>query len=331
MNKGIVKSTIIKCVAAVLCCAIVAAGGSSIADRVCSCNLEVAEKNVGNSVGSINKTFSDSVDSEEIPAGETVQDSGETVAADSSAEPVESGETAYDNSDASSSQQQVKSVSVQSESKPSASSGVPSSIQDIVYLYNKSVNRVKPEAKKLTRVYHHVNIPQETIELPSAIQGLGKSAIKQFVKNNDEPQSWTSRDDIKTIFPVGGTDYSSKLTPDMVKSATCKDNGSSYSLRIILYNDKITKPAKGQGYAGVFNTISASTFEDINIPTVTFEKVKINGINGNIACTIDKTSGRVTVIIFTNTDIMDLSVKVGFSNLNAKMNLAAEDKFKIEY
>ena len=207
----------------------------------------------------------------------------------------------------------------------------PETIEEIVEYYNTAVNKVKPTAKTITRTYHHVNIPTNTLELPSAIQGLGETAIKQFVKDDNEPQYWTTKEDFNLGFPVGGKNYSSKMTPDMVKSATCKDNGDTYTITIILKNDSITSPKKGQGYAGVFNTVAASTFDDINIPTVTFEKVNIKGINGIITCTVDKETQRVTNITFANTDILDLGVKVAFSHLNAKMNLVCEDNYRITY
>ncbi|MCR4615609.1 MAG: hypothetical protein K5756_05620 [Clostridiales bacterium] len=207
----------------------------------------------------------------------------------------------------------------------------PASVEEIVTLYNTAVNKVKPEAKQITRTYSRLNIPTETLELPSGIQKLGQAAIKQFVKGSDKPEVWTSRDDLKLGFPVGGTDYSSKMTPDMVKSATCTDNGDTYTVKIVLKNDALTNPKKGQGYAGVFNTVAASTFEDINIPTVTFEKVKINGINGSITCTIDKATQRVTDITFANTDILDIDVKIAWSNLHAKMNLVTENNYKVAY
>lgn len=203
--------------------------------------------------------------------------------------------------------------------------------EEIVALYNKSVNRVKQEAKQINRNYNHVSIPEETLELPSAIQGIGKTAISTFVKPDDTVQEWTTADDFKLGFPVGGEDYSSHMTADMVESATCKDNGDTYQLEIVLKDDVITNPAKGEGYAGVFNTVNASTFEDISIPTVTFNEVKINGIDGSISATIDKVTETVKDITFRNTDIMYLNVKVAFSTLEAKMNMVQESNYTITY
>lgn len=203
--------------------------------------------------------------------------------------------------------------------------------EEIVKLYNDSVNRVKGEASSITRNYRHMESLPEYLELPSAIQSIGSAAMDQFVKGTDEPQSWSSPDDIKTIFPVSGEDYSSHLTADMVKNASCTEDNGAYKVSIELQNDAITSPQKGEGYAGVFNTVTASTFSDINIPTVTFQTVDVNGINGAIECTIDKNSGRVTDITFKNTDVLHLGVKVAISNMNVQFALAVEENYTIAY
>lgn len=203
--------------------------------------------------------------------------------------------------------------------------------EEIVKLYNDSVNRVKGEASSITRNYRHMESLSEYLELPSAIQSIGSAAMDQFVKGTDEPQSWSSPDDIKTIFPVSGEDYSSHLTADMVKNASCTEDNGAYKVSIELQNDAITSPQKGEGYAGVFNTVTASTFSEINIPTVTFQTVDVNGINGAIECTIDKNSGRVTEITFKNTDVLHLGVKVAISNMNVQFALAVEENYTIAY
>lgn len=203
--------------------------------------------------------------------------------------------------------------------------------EEIVKLYNDSVNRVKGEASSITRNYKHMESLHEYLELPSAIQSIGSAAMDQFVKGTDEPQSWSSPDDIKTIFPVSGEDYSSHLTADMVKNASCTENNGAYKVSIELQNDAIASPQKGEGYAGVFNTVTASTFSEINIPTVTFQTVDVNGINGAIECTIDKNSGRVTDITFKNTDVLHLGVKVAISNMNVQFALAVEENYTIAY
>ena len=171
----------------------------------------------------------------------------------------------------------------------------------------------------------------EYLQLPSAINSLGKWAIEKFVKGSDEPATFTSKDEIMAYFPISGESYTSHLTSDMVKSTSFKDTGKTYEITFVLYNDKLTSPKKGTGYAGVFNTVSASTFEEINVPGTKFESVKNNGINGKIQCTIDKATGHVTKAIYTNTDVLNLGVKVAGSNLNVKFALACENSYTIKY
>ncbi len=236
--------------------------------------------------------------------------------------------------------QQNNPTTPQNDVKPTQNNSTPSgkapststmSTADIVSLYNSSVNRVKSEAATVTRNYKKLESLPEYLELPSAIQSIGGSAIKQFVKGSDTPESWSAKEEINTVFPVGGTDYSSHLTADMVQSASCEDKGTSYQVEIKLYDDTITSPSKGQGYAGVFNTVTASTFDDINIPTVTFNDVTVKGINGSISCTIDKNTKHVTDITFRNADVLSMNVKVAFSNLKAQFALSAEENYTIQY
>lgn len=214
--------------------------------------------------------------------------------------------------------------------KPSSDKSAMSKEQ-AVELYNKAANRIKKESSSITRNYKKLSSADKYLKLPSAIQGLGSAAMKQFVKGSDKAETYTKQEDKNLVFPVGGTDYTSHLTADMVKSASVTDNGSAYKVSLVLYDDKITSPEKGKGYAGVFNTVTASTFSDINIPTVTFEKVNVNGIGGEINCTIDKASGRISDIIFKNTDILDLSVKVAIKTLDVRMALASEESFSVKY
>lgn len=213
---------------------------------------------------------------------------------------------------------------------PADNSGSSMSTEQIVELYNTCVNKVKPEATTIVRNYQKLESLPEYLELPSAVQGIGSAAIKQFVKGSDEPQTWTTKEDFELGFPVSGTDYSSHMTPDMVESATCTDNGSAYQLEIKLYDDKITSPAKGTGYAGVFNTVTADSISSVSIPGVTFNSVDVNGINGSISCTIDKASKHVTDITFRNTDILAIDAKV-IVGVQAKLALASELNFTISY
>lgn len=203
--------------------------------------------------------------------------------------------------------------------------------EEIVALYNESANKIKPTAKLITRNYNRMkNIPEE-LELPSAISGLGKWAIETFVKGSEDAAILDEKEEVMEYFPVQNEEYTSHLTPDMVKSATVKETDKTYEITIVLYDDKITSPAKGQGYAGVFNTVSAATFEDINVPGTTFEKVDVKGFDGKIVCTMNKETKQITHITFYNSDLLNLQVKSLGKEFKVKMAFSNESDFTIEY
>ena len=54
-------------------------------------------------------------------------------------------------------------------------------------------------------------------------------------------------------------------------------------------------------------------------------------MDGAVTCTIDKAALRVTEITFTETDILNLEVKVLISTLNAKLALATEENYTVAY
>ncbi|MDD6021077.1 MAG: hypothetical protein ACI4GA_07410 [Acutalibacteraceae bacterium] len=272
--------------------------------------------NIGVNINSENAAAVNPVAVSQAPAAAPSSES-QTTEAPQSSQPANSGDTQTEQPDA---------------ATPSDNaSDSDMSVEQIVELYNSSANKVKSEASTLTRNYKKLESLPEYLELPAAIQGIGGAAIKQFVKGTDTPESWTSKEDMQTVFPIGGTDYTSHMTPDMVASASCTEAGSSYQLEIKLYDDKITSPEKGEGYAGVFNTVTASSISSVSIPTVTFNSIDVNGINGSISCTIDKKSKRVTDITFRNTDILAIDAKVAFSSVTAKLALAVEENYTIEY
>ena len=320
-----VKRTWMTCVTAFICVIAVSATANNVVGKLCEAEVESAKASTVSTAEQADDAF-DEGGYTDNPIEDTISDGGEDI-------PAESGEQSADvsapadnggsSTSSSSSSSGVKTTAKNSSGKKS--------VAEIVNLYNTAANKIKPNAKSITRNYSKVKSLDKYLELPSAISSLGKWAINTFVKGSDEPLTFSTKEEITANFPVGGESYTSKLTADMVKSATCKDTGKAYDITIVLYNDKITSPKKGTGYAGVFNTVSASTFDEINVPGTTFETVKINGINGKIQCKIDKSTERVTDVIFTNTDVLHLGVKVAGSNLNVKFALSSENSYSIKY
>ncbi len=321
-----IKKTWMTSLTAFICVIAVSATANSVIGKVCDTKVEAAKAS-----GSI-AVFENAGASEDGNGFTAETDTGvasENVSADTSNDDSSSVIDASSiNGGGSVSSNPSNSSSNKTENKTSSTTKTTA---EVVNIYNTAANKIKSNAKSITRNYSKMQSLPEYLQLPSAISSLGKWAIEKFVKGSNEPATFTSKDEIMAYFPISGESYTSHLTSDMVKSTSFKDAGKTYEITFVLYNDKLTSPKKGTGYAGVFNTVSASTFEEINVPGTKFESVKINGINGKIQCTIDKATGHVTKAIYTNTDVLNLGVKVAGSNLNVKFALACENSYSIKY
>ena len=314
-----IKKTWMTSLTAFICVIAVSATANSVIGKVCDAKVEAAKAG-----GSIAVS-----DNAGVSADTGTGIASDNVSADTSNDSNSSAiDASSNNGGGTVSSNPSNSSSNKTENKTSSATKTTA---EAVNIYNTAANKIKSNAKSITRNYSKMQSLPEYLQLPSAINSLGKWAIEKFVKGSDEPATFTSKDEIMAYFPISGESYTSHLTSDMVKSTSFKDTGKTYEITFVLYNDKLTSPKKGTGYAGVFNTVSASTFEEINVPGTKFESVKINGINGKIQCTIDKATGHVSKAIYTNTDVLNLGVKVAGSNLNVKFALACENSYTIKY
>lgn len=317
------KATLIKSITAVVCAAAVSVTGNAVAGKICDAKVELVRSSAaagsygclpGNSDGGSNTSGA-------VLPDESTADSGFSVpAADTAA-------SAPDSSGPESG------APVPAAAEKETGTRVPGekTVAEIVAAYNTAANKIKPSAKSITRNYNKMQNLPEYLELPSAISSIGEWAINKFVKGSDDPAVFDEKEEIDEYFPISHENYTSKLTADMVKNATLKDEGGVLKIDIVLKDDSITSPKKGTGYAGVFNTVSASTFEEISIPGTTFESVKINGINGRIQCTIDKKTQLITKLNLKNTDVLDLDVKVAGSRFKVKTAFSNENDYTVNY
>lgn len=214
-----VKRTWISSVAAFVCVIIIAATLNSSAGKISDAIIKAADSAVPSSA----------------PEDAFAPDNSENTTAatpDSTLTPSQKALTPSDATEA------------VSETAASAEAAVKTTAE-IVSIYNTAANKIKSNAKSITRNYSKMKSLPEYLQLPSAIESLGKWAIEKFVKGSDEPAYFTTKEDISAYFPVSDENYTSHLTPDMVKKASIKDNGKTYDITITLYNDKITSPKKG--------------------------------------------------------------------------------------
>ena len=103
-----------------------------------------------------------------------------------------------------------------------------STIPEIVELFNTAVNRVKPEAVKVTKNYEKRTVTK--LELPSALQSMSDTFINDVMKDDTEPTVYATKEEIRDNYMVPNQDYGSKLKASDVEKAVCKDNGKEYEV-----------------------------------------------------------------------------------------------------
>jgi hypothetical protein len=179
----------------------------------------------------------------------------------------------------------------------------PQTKEEIINYFNDSVNKVKTDAKSVTRNYSKITLAG-SMTLPSSINGILKllGGADEFVggqlekNSNLTPETYTGAQ-IKAKYPVEGESYASKLTPADVQSATCTENNGKYTITITTVPDaKSTSVAHGQGHAPkAFNVPLPATINE-NIPGVATGIVGTASMNypsSKIVAVIDAETGNV--------------------------------------
>ena len=179
-----------------------------------------------------------------------------------------------------------------------------STAADVVAYFNTAINKVKPNAKKIT-LNKEVNSPAGSIEgnLPKTLTNMADSLIAKNMGEKDlstlDPGmvNATTVAQKNAMFPVENESWSSKLTADDVAKFDVKDNGNSYTITLYIKDDEpSTSTAHGQGHNGkVFSVIMPSIVTDNAGPAASVIKdVKTGHKNGYVKVNVDKDTGNVT-------------------------------------
>lgn len=188
-----------------------------------------------------------------------------------------------------------------------APSGAPQGTAAIVEYYNTAANKIKTNAKSVTRNFEDNQHNADKLVVPSMLQSVGSELIGTFLKPNNTPETYEGTAAIKEKFPIPGEDYASKLTADAVQSAECKDNGSEYEITIVAKTEK--NPTYGQGVSGGFEIIGTDAVMDAAGFIV--KSFETEYYNCTVKCKVDKATGNVTWINLSTPVVMSISTKVG--------------------
>ena len=146
---------------------------------------------------------------------------------------------------------------------------LPQTVEEIVELFNKSANRIKPEAKKVVKNYENRIVNEDKVDVPKALESTAKTMMDTFMSDDTDPIVYATKDEIKTEFLVPNQSYVSVLKATDVKSASVTDKGNEYVITIKLKDEK--NPVPGKGIGSVCDVIETSEvaskadFMNINI------------------------------------------------------------------
>ncbi len=206
-----------------------------------------------------------------------------------------------------------------------AASAVPATTEEIVEFFNKSANRVKKEAVKVTKNFERRIVNEEKLVIPEAIESAARSLMKSLLKDDTDPIVYDTKEDIKENYLVPRQDYVSKLKAEDVEKAVFTDNGSEYEIYILLKSEK--NPVVGEGVGSVCDIIEASEVEE---GASFVEEFSTEYYNCEVKATIDKETGRVVHAVYSTPLVINLRVNL-FGTHSGSAGLTFVKDYTITY
>lgn len=206
-----------------------------------------------------------------------------------------------------------------------SASAAPATTEEIVEFFNKSANRIKKEAVKVTKNYEKRIVNEDKLDIPDSLESTAKSLMKTFMADDTEPIVYDTKEDIRENYLVPKQDYVSKLKAEDVKKAVCTDNGKEYEIYILLKTEK--NPVVGKGVGSVCDIIEASEVSE----KVSFvEDFSTEYYNCEVRVTIDKATGRVTHAVYSTPLVIEMRVNL-FGTHNGAAGLTFVKDYTITY
>lgn len=181
------------------------------------------------------------------------------------------------------------------------------STEEIAELFNTATNNAKTKATQITQEYKSVFVDPEKLIMPSAVQSISEAAMNNFVTGESEPISYTTSEEIIANFPVYDSAVGSSVQASDLTSATCTDNGDTYSVELIFAD--CTNPAADEGTNSAFPTLNLEGMG--NAPVI--NNLVVEYTNCSITAEIDKATGNLISATYIMPFSMQFEVSIGFS------------------
>ena len=322
-NKADIKGTIIKCVAAIVCVAILMVTLAQSVTKLTENNVAVAEVLASANGGSASvDTDAPVVDDSTSTDAPVVDDSTATDA------PVADDSTATDAPAADDS-----TATDAPAADADKGSKMPSGKAEIVSYFNTAVNGVKTGAKTVEQK-EVTNYLASKTTISSGIQSIykmlgGDEWLDGMLKDNSQGAATYTGADIKAKFPVEGEAYSSKLTAADVTSATCTESNGVYTIKVTTVADGKSDSVKhGEGHAPkAFNVILPGVVND-NIPGVAKSMVGTASMNypsSTATITVDVATGHVLTAEY------DLKWTINFDKMGIILPFGTKSVYTIKW
>lgn len=208
-----------------------------------------------------------------------------------------------------------------------ADEAVPTEKADIIALYNSAANRVKTEAKKVTRNFKNTRYDTSKSVLPSALVSMANPMIEKYVKDDTDPVDYLTKEDIIENYPAPKQTYSSKLTSADVTQAICQDNGTEYIITLKLASCK--NPTAGVKVGAACHIMDVTSIKASDSSMIRkFDAIYEGCV---IKCKIDKATNRITWANFYTPFTIDAVINVLFTEVVTIAVMSYERDYTITY
>ncbi len=203
-------------------------------------------------------------------------------------------------------------------------SSAPTSTADILKLYNTSANKIKTNAKSVTRNWEDLQHNEEKLVVPSALQSIGKGLINTFLKKDETPITWNGSEEIIANYPVKGSKVVSAATAADIAEATCTDDGTYYNIKLKF------KESKDPTTNGVGSAFTIMKGEEIKQAASVVQDFSVTYYDATIEAKIEKSTGNMVHTLYTLPSILNVTAKV-LVTLDAQVGMTFIDDYSIEY
>jgi len=203
-------------------------------------------------------------------------------------------------------------------------SSAPTSTAEILKLYNTSANKIKTNAKSVTRNWEDLQHNEEKLVVPSALQAIGKGLINTFLKKDETPIVWSTKEDIAANYPVKGTNLVSSATEADIAEATCTDDGTYYNIKLKF------KTCVDPTTNGVGSAFTIMKGEEIMEAAKVVQSFSVEYYDATIEAKIEKSTGNMVHTLYTLPSVLSVTAKVLVS-LDAQVGMTFIDDYSIEY